>query len=140
MADHVRLGDQSMTRPMPAALRALTAAAVLISAATPGLAGGQLAVGEVIPLEPPPGYEFRALYTPPVLHSRWEPTDTSFGRAFREPLYTAPRGYIYRHVRGYTAVRVVDPALRPVRKHAAKKVRGSSCITDLGFGHYYECR
>ena len=129
-----------MTRLMPHALAA--AAAILFAA--PAFAGGQLAVGEVIPLEPPPGYEFRAVYTRPVLASRWEPADSSYRHVFREPLYTAPRGYIYRYVRGYTAVRVVDPSLRPVRKvavrkHAAKKVR-ASCITDLGYGHYYDCR
>ena len=132
-----------MIRPM---LRALAAIA-FVSAANPALAGGQLAVGEVIPLEPPPGYEFRALYTPPVLQSRWEPADTSFGpgRTFREPLYTTPRGYVYRYVRGYTRVRVYDPALRPVRvaavrKLSPKKSRPSSCITELGYGHWYECR
>ena len=131
-----------MIRPT---LRALAAIA-LVSAANPAFAG-QLAVGEVIPLEPPPGYEFRALYTPPVLHSRWEPADTSYGpgRTFREPIYTAPRGYVYRYVRGYTRVRVYDPALRPVRvtavrKNPAKKARSDSCITELGYGHYYECR
>src|SRR5436190_11576041 len=96
-----------MTRPTPAALPIVAAAACLISLAPAALAG-QLAVGEAIPLEPPPGYGFRALYTPPVLHSRWEPTDSSFGRTFREPLYTAPPGYIYRHVRGYTRVRVAS--------------------------------
>ena len=131
-----------MIRPT---LRTLAAIA-LVSAASPAFAG-QLAVGEVIPLEPPPGYEFRALYTPPVLQSRWEPADTSFGlgRTFREPIYTAPRGYVYRYVRGYTRVRVYDPALRPVRvaavrKNPAKKSRSYSCITELGYGHYYECR
>jgi hypothetical protein len=130
-----------MIRPT---LRALATMA-LVSAASPALAGGQLAVGEVVPLEPPPGYEFRALYTPPVMHSRSETADTSFGRAFREPLYTAPPGYVYRYVRGYTRVRVYDPALRPVRvavvrKQGPKKYRASSCITDLGYGHWYECR
>ncbi len=127
-----------MTRPTLAAF--LTAAAAFIFAAAPALAGEQLAVGEVIPLEPPPGYEFRALYTPPVLHSRWVPSDSSYGHVFREPVYTAPPGYIYRHVRGYTAVRIDEPAPRPVRKHAAKKAREPSCVTDVGFGHYYECR
>jgi hypothetical protein len=132
-----------MRRPT---LRALATIA-LASAVSPAFAGGQLAVGEVVPLEPPPGYEFRALYTPPVLQSRWEPDDTSYGpgRTFREPIYTAPRGYVYRYVRGYTRVRVIDPALRPVRvavvrKHAPKKHRSYSCVTDLGYGHWYECR
>ena len=131
-----------MTRPIAAAL---ASAAILLFNVPAVLAGGQLAIGEVIPLEPPPGYEFRALYTPPVVHSRWDPTDNSYGQVFREPLYTAPRGYLYRYVRGYTAVRVADPALLPVRKVAVRKqaptkARASSCITDLGFGHYYECR
>lgn len=129
-----------MMRPT---LRAL-AAILLISAANPAFAGGQLAVGEVVPLEPPPGYQFRALYTPPILHSRWEPEDNSYRRAFREPIYSAPRGYVYRYVRGYTRVRVANLAVRPVRvavrKHAPRKHRTYSCVTDLGYGHYYECR
>jgi hypothetical protein len=129
-----------MTRPLTVFC---TLAAALVSAA-PAFAGGQLAVGEVIPLEPPPGYEFRPVYTPPVLHSRWEPTDNSFGRTFREPVYTAPPGYVYRYVSGYTRVRLVDPALRPVRKVAVRKSTGkrtgAACVTDLGYGHYYYCR
>lgn len=133
-----------MTRPIPATLRAFAAAVVLVSLGPVAHAGGQLAVGEVIPLEPPPGYEFRAVYTPPVLHSRWEPTDDSYGHVFREPVYTAPRGYVYRYVRGYTRVRVVDPAPRPVkvvaRKYAPRKHHSHSCVTDLGYGRYYDCR
>ncbi len=137
-----------MIRPTLRALAAIAfVSAAGLSAGSPAFAGGQLAVGEVIPLEPPPGYAFRPLYTPPVLHSRWEPADTSYGpgRTFREPIYTAPRGYVYRYVRGYTRVRVYDRALRPVRvaavrKHSPKKSRSYSCITDLGFGHWYECR
>ena len=130
-----------MTRPS-APLCALAAAIALIS---PAAVAQQLAVGEVIPLEPPPGYEFRAVYTPPVLHSRWEPADNSFGQTFREPLYTAPPGYIYRYVRGYTAVRVVDPDWRPLRKvavrrHAGKSSVTPSCVTELGYGHYSNCR
>lgn len=129
-----------MMRPTLQALAAI----LLISAANPAFAGGQLAVGEVVPLEPPPGYQFRALYTPPILHSRWEPEDTSYRRAFREPIYSAPRGYVYRYVRGYTRVRVANLAVRPVRvavrKHPPRKQRSYSCVTDLGYGHYYECR
>jgi hypothetical protein len=135
-----------MPRPMSAVLCALAVATALMSA-VPAFAGRPLAVGEAIPLVPPPGYTLRAVYTRPVLHSRWEPADTSFGRAFREPLYSTPPGYIYNHVRGYTRVRVFDPALRPVRKVAArttvvkvKKKARPACITDLGYGHYYECR
>jgi hypothetical protein len=133
----------SMKRPI---LRALVAIALIsaISGASPAFARGQLAVGEVVPLEPPPGYAFRAVYTPPALGSRWEPDDTSYRRAFREPIYTAPRGYVYRHVRGYTRVRVAKLAARPVkvaiRKHTPGKKRSYSCITDLGYGHYYQCR
>ena len=140
-----------MPRPMPAVLCALAVATALMSA-VPAFAGRPLAVGEAIPLVPPPGYALRAVYTRPVLHSRWEPADTSFGRAFREPLYSTPPGYIYRYVRGYTRVRVFEPGLRPVRKVAVRKVAARTtvvkvkkrvrpaCITDLGYGHYYECR
>lgn len=129
-----------MTRPL-AALRALAAAAAVIGAATPAIAGGQLAVGEVIPLQPPPGYEFRPVYTPPALHSRWEPADASFGQTFREPLYTTPRGYVYRYVRGYTRVRVADPD-RPIRKVAVRKstaAKTGACVTELGYGRYHLC-
>ena len=127
-----------MTRPL-AALRALAAAAAVICAATPAMAAGQLAVGEVIPLEPPPGYAFRPVYTPPALHSRWEPTDSFGGRVFREPIYTTPPGYVYRYVRGYTRVRIADPD-RPVRKVAARKKTGTGgCVTELGYGRYQLC-
>ncbi len=129
-----------MKRPISCALAAIA----LISLASPAFARGQLAVGEVVPLEPPPGYAFRAVYTPPVLSSRWEPDDTSYRRAFREPIYTAPRGYVYRYVRGYTRDRVSKLADSPVtvavRKHTPRKQRAYSCVTDLGYGHYYECR
>jgi hypothetical protein len=128
-----------MKRPISCALAAIA----LISLASPAFARGQLAVGEVVPLEPPPGYAFRAVYTPPVLSSRWEPDDTSYRRAFREPIYTAPRGYVYRYVRGYTRVRVAKLAARPVKvaiRRSPTKKRSYSCITDLGYGHYYQCR
>ena len=36
---------------------------LLVLPPRPAFAAGQLAVGEVIPLEPPPGYAFRAVYT-----------------------------------------------------------------------------
>jgi hypothetical protein len=124
----------------PAILRAFAAVLAIAASGAPALAG-QLAVGEVIPLEPPPGYAFRPLYTPPIMQSRWEPADTTFGVTFREPVYSTPRGYVYRYVRGYTRVRVADSSLRPVRvvrKPAARK-RGSGCITDLGYGHWYYC-
>jgi hypothetical protein len=106
------------------------------------MAAGQLAVGEVIPLEPPPGYAFRPVYTPPVLHSRWEPADSFGGRVFREPIYTTPPGYVYRYVRGYTRVRVADPD-RPVRRVAVRKTtakRTGGCVTELGYGRYELCR
>jgi hypothetical protein len=122
------------------ALSALCAAAV-ICAAAPAMAAGQLAVGEVIPLEPPPGYAFRPVYTPPVLHSRWEPADSFGGRVFREPIYTTPPGYVYRYVRGYTRVRVAY-ADRPVRKVAVRNTtakRTGACVTELGYGRYQLC-
>lgn len=129
-----------MTRPL-AALRALAAAAAVLYVATPAMAAGQLAVGEVIPLQPPPGYAFRPVYTPPALHSRWEPTDRFGGRVFREPIYSTPPGYIYRYVRGYTRVRLADPD-RPVRKIAVRKsttTRTGACVTELGYGRYQLC-
>lgn len=127
----------------PTRLALYAAAAIALMSAVNPASAGPLAVGEVVPLEPPPGYAFRPLYTAPVLHSRWEPADTTFGRAFREPLYSTPRGYVYRYVRGYTRVRVYEPGLRPVRvaavrKHTVRK-RGTGCITELGYGHWYEC-
>jgi hypothetical protein len=127
------------------ALSALCAAAV-ICAAAPALAAGQLAVGEVIPLEPPPGYAFRPVYTPPVLHSRWEPADSFGGRVFREPIYTTPPGYVYRYVRGYTRVRVADATLVrkvSIRKAVVRKTtvkRTGACVTELGYGRYELCR
>ncbi len=124
----------TMTRAVAAALFA----AILISP-SPSVAG-QLAIGEVIPLQPPPGYAFRAVYTPPALHSRWEPADSTFRSVFREPLYTTPRGYIYRYVRGYTRVRVADPTR--VRKVAARKAtvkKTGACVTELGYGRYHLC-
>ena len=128
-----------MTRIIPTALLAT----ILLSPAP--LAAGQLAIGEAIPLEPPPGYAFRAVYTPPVLHSRWEPADSTFGRTFREPIYTTPRGYVYRYVRGYTRVRVADATLVrkvSVRKAVVRKTtvkRTGACVTELGFGRYHLC-
>jgi hypothetical protein len=138
-ADQTPPETDLMTRAIAAALLA----AILISP-TPS-AAGQLAVGEAVPLQPPPGYAFRAVYTPPALHSRWEPADSSFGRVFREPLYTTPRGYIYRHVRGYTRVRVADATLVrkvSVRKPAVRKTtvkKTPACVTELGYGRYHLC-
>ena len=111
----------------------------------PTSVAGQLAVGEVIPLEPPPGYAFRPVYVTPALHSRWEPTDSFGGRVFREPLYSTPRGYVYRHVQGYTRVRVADATLVrkvSVRKTAVRKTivkRTGACVTELGYGRYHLC-
>jgi len=132
-----------MTRMISAALLA----AILISPSlmiTPS-AAGQLAVGEVIPLEPPPGYAFRPVYTPPARGSRWEPADATFGAVFREPIYTTPPGYTYRYVRGYTRVRVADATLVrrvSVRKPVVRKTtvtKTGACVTELGFGRYHLC-
>jgi len=138
-ADQMPPETSFMTRIIPAALLA-----IVLTSPVPSTAG-QLAVGEVIPLEPPPRYAFRAVYTPPVLHSRWEPADSASGRVFREPLYTTPRGYIYRHVRGYTRVRVADATLVrkvSVRKAAVRKTtvkKTGACVTELGYGRYHLC-
>lgn len=100
-----------------------------------------LAIGEVIPLMPPEGYVFRAVYAQPAYASRWEPVDTSMnGRPFREPLYTAPRGYVYRTIAGYAVYRVgVRPAVKKKVRVAARK-RGPLCVTDVGYGRWTECR
>ena len=109
-----------------------------------------LAIGEVIPLTPPEGYVFRPVYAQPAYGSRWEPVDTSMnGRPFREPLYTAPRGYVYRTISGYAVYRVaVRPHTASVRPYAVKKKtvrvaarkRGPLCVTDVGYGRWTECR
>ncbi|MBV6489022.1 MAG: hypothetical protein GHHEDOFH_03000 [Pseudorhodoplanes sp.] len=129
----------SMPLSMPFAL---ILAAGLTIGATPA-AAQPLAVGEVIPLTPPPGWAYRAVYTEPAMHSRWTPTDTSSGKTFREPLYVAPPGYVYRHVRGYQLVRLPDPVARPVvRKPSVKKARRTAnprCVTDLGYGRIDFC-
>lgn len=116
-------------------IHARIALAALLLSSVPAHAG-QLAIGEVVPLDPPPGYIFRPVYTPPVPHSRWEPTDTSFRQTFREPLYATPRGYVYRYVRGYTRVRM---AAAPVVRKVAKAPKGGTCVTELGFGRYHGC-
>lgn len=131
-----------IARPMRWAVAATILAAGLTIGATPA-AAQPLAVGEVIPLTPPPGRAYRAVYTKPAMHSRWAPTDTSSGKTFREPLYVAPPGYVYRHVRGYQLVRLPDPAAHPVvRKPSVKKARRTAnprCVTDLGYGRIDFC-
>ena len=132
-------------------VRLLTAIFAACLAFPPAAQAGPvpLAVGEVIPLLPPEGYVFRPVYVRPIMHSRWEPTDTSMGYAFREPLYTAPRGYVYRTVSGYAVYRVaVRPHTAGVRPHAVKKKsvraaarkRGPLCVTDIGYGRWSDCR
>ena len=148
-----------MTRrftPLPVAVLALVAAALvaapLVAVALAGglalsaapVAAGPLAVGEVIPLTPPPGWDYRPVYARPVMHSRWTPADTSMGEAFREPVHTAPPGYVHRYVRGYALVRLPDPAVAPVvRKPTVKRLRRAAeprCVTDLGYGRHDLCR
>lgn len=131
-------------------LAAIASTWILFGAA-PVSAGGQLAVGEVVPLYHPPGYVIRPVYTPPVLHSRWTPADTSYGVVFREPLYRARPGYVYRYVRGYTRQRIAASTGRTVYKArvskpaakastvSVKKIRRGSCVTELGYGRYDVC-
>lgn len=104
----------------------------------------QLAVGEVIPLLPPEGYAFRPVYVQPAYGSRWEPADTSMGYPFREPLYTAPRGYVYRTIAGYAVYRVGihKPGVRKASKRkvsVASRKRGPLCVTDIGYGRWTDC-
>lgn len=119
-------------------------AALGIAAAHPA-AAQSLAVGAVAPLPQPPSGEIRPVYVRPVLHSRWSPS--AYG--FREPIYTAPPGYVYRHIRGYTRL-AAKPILRVAKRAAvkkrhvaraaiAKKRRAAPCVTDIGYGRYEYC-
>lgn len=103
-------------------------------------AGAPLAVGEVIPLLPPEGYVFRPVYARPALGSRWEPTDYSMGRPFREPLYTAPRGYVYRTISGYAVYKVGIRKVSVKKVRTAARKRGPLCVTDVGYGRWSDCR
>jgi hypothetical protein len=130
--------------------RCLLVVALAISAvlgAPNAVAATRLAVGAVAPLPQSPLGEFRPVYVTPVKHSRWEPSSDGF----REPIYTTPRGYIYRHVRGYQLVRTklaavaVKKRVKPTRvagKVKAKtrvKKRRAACVTDIGYGRYEVC-
>ncbi len=111
------------------------------------VAATRLAVGAVAPLPQSPLGEFRPVYVTPVKHSRWEPTSDGF----REPVFTTPRGYTYRYVRGYQLVRtkhssaVVKKRVKATRvagKVKAKKTvkkRRAACVTDIGHGRYEVC-
>jgi hypothetical protein len=123
---------------MPRFGPAIAAIAVILSASAPALAEMRLAVGAAAPIEQPVNGEIRPVYVTPVLGSRWEPTDNGF----REPIYTTPRGYIYRHVRGYTFL----PHVVRVKKRVAVKAsnvtvkkRRPACVTDIGYGRYEHC-
>ncbi len=98
-------------------------------AAKEACATTRLAVGAVWPLPQRPGGEFRPVYVTLASGSRWEPTDG----AFREPIYTTPRGYIYRAIRGYDFRRTDRAA------GLARKKRHAACITDIGHGPYARC-
>ncbi len=117
-------------RRLPFTLVIAALAACLVAlAASEAFAATRLAIGAVWPLPERPGGEFRPVYVTPAPASRWEPTDG----AFREPIYTTPRGYIYRAIRGYEFNRTDRAA------GLAKKKRRAACITDIGHGPYARC-
>lgn len=113
------------------------------------LARRQLAIGEAIPVYVAPGHTARPVFVRPVLHSRWTPVDTSFDIPFREPIYSTPRGYVYRYVSGYEirrvsgygATRIHKARIHKAHRTSAKRVHRSRpvCVTEMGYGHYYLC-
>ncbi|MFN3349474.1 hypothetical protein [Pseudorhodoplanes sp.] len=124
-------------RPILLALAALVAITLPASAR-------QLAVGAAAGFHEPPGYRAVPVYTWPRGAS-WSPVDTSLGYAFREPLYTTPRGYRYVYVRGYYWKRLPAHGAprayrRPVKVSTVKRARSAPCVTDAGFGRYEMCR
>jgi hypothetical protein len=129
------IGDSAMKFSLSALLLAT-------SLALPGVPAGAapLAIGEVIPLLPPEGYVFRPVYARPALGSRWEPTDYSMGRPFREPIYTAPRGYVYRTISGYAVYKVGIRKVSVKKVRTAARKRGPLCVTDIGYGRWSDCR
>ena len=132
---------------MKRCLLAFVLAMSAIGAAPNVGAATRLAVGAVAPLPQSERGEFRPVYVTPVKQSRWEP----FANGFREPIYTAPRGYIYHHVRGYQLVRtkhasvVIKKRVKPTRVAAKVKARKTvkkrraACVTDIGYGRYEYC-
>ena len=114
---------------------ALAAAAFSILSAGGASAERPLAVGEAAGFKVPEGAVVRAVYTP-YRGGRWSPVDTTFG-PFREPFYTAPKGYRYIYVRGYWT----GPLTHRVSHHASVRRHRSyaSCVTDLGYGRYESC-
>jgi hypothetical protein len=104
----------------------------------------QLAVGAAGGYWVTPGYEAVPVFTRPVGRP-WTPVDTTLGYAFREPIYSTPRGYRYWYVRGYTLRKAVDPtAPVVVVKRVSYKprkvgVRRGPCVTDIGYGRHEYC-
>lgn len=106
-------------------------------------AGRRLAVGAAAGYEVPPGYEAVPVFTRPVGYA-WTPADTSLGYAFREPIYSTPKGYKYVYVRGYSLRRLAVEGAPVVKRVYVKKTttvrrhRGP-CVTDIGFGRHEYC-
>jgi hypothetical protein len=113
-------------------------------AATDAFAGRRLSVGMAAGYEVPPGYVAVPIFNRTAGYA-WTPADYSLGYAFREPIYSTPKGYRYNYVGGYTLRRVVNydrPAVKRVYiKKAATKVRRhrGACVTDIGYGRHDYC-
>jgi hypothetical protein len=127
-------------------MSALAAGVWLAAAADASAQGRRLAIGAAGGYPEPPGYIVVPVYNRSV-GSGWTTADTSMGRAFREPIYTTPRGYRYAYVRGYTLRRVYDPG-RPVIKRIhikktavpSRRAHRGACVTDNGYGRHEYCR
>jgi hypothetical protein len=134
----------TMQRPfflIAATTLALTAGTM---AGTDAFAGRRLSVGMAAGYEVPPGYVAVPVFNR-ITGFAWTPADTSLGYAFREPIYSTPKGYRYNYVGGYTLRRIANDE-RPVAKRVyvkktATKIRRhrGACVTDIGYGRHEYC-
>src|SRR5262249_19072892 len=110
---------------------------------TDAFAGRRLAVGMAAGYDVPPGYEAVPVFNRTVGYA-WTPADTSLGYAFREPIYSTPKGYRYSYVGGYYLRRVVNysrPAVKRVyvKKTVTVRRHRGPCVTDIGYGRHQYC-
>lgn len=125
-------------------LSSLALLTVALLGAPDAFAGRRLAVGAAAGYEVPPGYVAVPVFNRTAGYA-WTPADTSLGYAFREPIYSTPKGYRYNFVGGYTLRRVVNydrPVVKRVYiKKTATKVRRhrGACVTDIGYGRHEYC-
>lgn len=124
-------------------LRYFVAAAALLAASLAPASARQLAVGAAAGYWEPPGYVARPVFVRPN-GGGWQPSDTTQGYRFREPIYWTPRGYRYHYVRGYYWQRLPNSYARrtyrrPVKAAATYRARRGPCVTDNGYGRHENC-